>query len=127
MEKYSGFGILSLALSAVTVVGIFIFFNFVGFSAVSGSADSHETYQEFVRIESFYIIFIQFAMVAIGLGIAGVCTKGRKKLFAVLGLVFSIVVLLISFAVFIMDIIYNLPRDDVYVDIVIPHEVTPYY
>ncbi|MFM2480303.1 hypothetical protein [Celerinatantimonas sp. YJH-8] len=95
-QKHSGVGIASFIISIVTAVFSFLFILIAGVvsTLVPGGLDRHSG--ALILIGLFVIIFIFSELVALGLGIAGLCQRDRNKIFAILGTVFSVVALLIT-------------------------------
>ena len=51
-----------------------------------------------------FLVFSFMDLIALGLGIAGLCERGTPKLFAILGTIFSSVVLLLAFFLVLLGI-----------------------
>ncbi|MDR3347009.1 MAG: hypothetical protein LBN32_00185 [Helicobacteraceae bacterium] len=97
--RHSGLGIASFVLSIVDLVAfmvLLVFAAIVGTSLPSNAADAQAL---LMLIGVMYFAVLLVAIVAIGLGIAGVCQRARK-VFGILGLTFSIGIML--FAIFVM-------------------------
>ncbi len=93
--KHSGLGVASFIISMLGGPGMFLMLVVAGVLAASvpgGKMD--ESSPAAVGLGLVLIGGIAFALVGVGLGIAGVAQKGRKKLFAVLGLVFNSLIVL---------------------------------
>lgn len=92
-QKHSGLGIASFILSLVCGLMIFVLFVVAGVIEVStpGGMDEKSAAAIIIGLLIFLDFFI--LLVAIGLGIGGLIQKERKRLFAILGLVFSIGIL----------------------------------
>lgn len=92
-QKHSGLGIASFILSLVCGLMIFVLFVVAGVIEVStpGGMDEESAAAIIIGLLIFLDFFI--LLVAIGLGIGGLIQKERKRLFAILGLVFSIGIL----------------------------------
>ncbi|MDR1285129.1 MAG: hypothetical protein LBJ88_02890 [Campylobacteraceae bacterium] len=85
-QKYFGLGIASFILSIISVICIFILLTLA--SAIEASMPG---------VMDFAIVaMIGFSVAGVGLGIAGVFSKDKKKIFAILGLIFSIAVFFVS-------------------------------
>lgn len=83
-QKHSGIGIASFVTSIT--VGILVFLTTV----VSGIMVASAASEEFFTIVGLLILaLLSVDVVALGLGIGGLCQKDRKKIFAILGTVFS--------------------------------------
>lgn len=92
-EKHSGLGIASFISSIVAGILIFILIVIAGVMEVSTPGGVDEKSAEAVIVGLFIFAFLFLCLVALGLGIAGLIQKDRKKLFAVLGAIFSTVTL----------------------------------
>ncbi|MDR2081386.1 MAG: hypothetical protein LBP54_05815 [Campylobacteraceae bacterium] len=90
--KHSGLGIASFILSVINIVSIFVLFVIAGALNVSGEEDEATD----VIIGAFFLFFMLTTIISIGLGIAGLVVKDRKRMFAALGLIFSVVIFLLS-------------------------------
>ncbi len=87
--KHSGLGITSFITSLVSGVLLFILFAVAGVLQASTPGGMNEESASAVLIGLFLFAFLFVALVALGLGIAGLLQKDRKKVFAVLGTIFS--------------------------------------
>ena len=103
-QKHSGIGIASFIISIIS--GVLIFMLVVIATIIEGSTPGgmNEDSIGAIIIGLFVFLFLGMALVALALGIVGILQKGRKKIFAILGTVFSGV----SFAVTIFIIILGL-------------------
>ncbi len=84
--KHSGLGIASFI---ITVLGGLLAVAMVAASVVLASANYRDDSIQFVIVGLFLFASVFLMLVGLGLGIAGVCIAGRKKVFAILGIVFS--------------------------------------
>ena len=94
--KHSGVGIASFVTSIVAGVLIFLLVIIAGFLEVSTPGGMDEESIAAVLIGLFLFAFLGAELVALGLGIGGLIQKDRKKIFAILGVVFSATALLIT-------------------------------
>lgn len=93
-KKHSGMGIASFVTSIVIGLSIMMCYFFIAFKTVAsgGSIDSHSS---FAIVTGLIILgLIMFDMIALGLGIAGVIQKDRKKIYAILGIIISAAMIL---------------------------------
>ena len=90
-HKHSGIGIASFITSIVSGCFLFLTFVIAGVmeSSTPGGMDSKSSASAMVGL--FLITFLGAALVALGLGISGLLQKDRKKIFSILGTVFSAV------------------------------------
>lgn len=88
--KQSGFGIASLVLS-VLVGGLFLTVCLVMVVAVTSDSDASE--HVFTAIGVIFVFGIVASLTGLGLGIAGLINKNRKKTMSVLGVVFNCIIL----------------------------------
>lgn len=92
--KHSGLGLASFIISMVDVI-IFVSVMIIGSMMASKSPMGLDETSPLLLTLGMLIIFsLILCLVGIGLGIAGIVKKNRKKLFAVLGLVFNVAFLL---------------------------------
>ena len=101
-QKHSGIGIASFIISIVVGLLIFIVFIVAGVLAASTPGGIDEESALSIIIGLFIIAFILADLVALGLGIAGLVQKNRKKIFAVLGTIFSSVTIIGTVAIIIV-------------------------
>lgn len=94
--KHSGVGIASFVTSIVAGVLIFLLVIIAGVLEVSTPGGMDEESIAAVLIGLFLFAFLGAELVALGLGIGGLLQKDRKKIFAILGVVFSATALLIT-------------------------------
>lgn len=89
--KHSGLGIASFVLSIVSLVLIFGLLIVAGVLEATTPGGMNEESVEAIVVGLLLFAFIGTALIATGLGIAGLCQKQRKKIFAILGTIFSLV------------------------------------
>ena len=87
--KHSGVGITSFIISLLVAIGAFVLVVVAGIieTTTPGGMDENSVAAVVVGLFIFGCIFLQ--IVALGLGIGGLIQKYRKKIFAILGTVFS--------------------------------------
>lgn len=87
--KHSGLGIASFAISVLSGILIFVMFVVAGVmeSSTPGGMDEESPAAIMLGLSLFAFVFL--SLLAFVLGIAGLFQSNRKKVFAVLGLVFS--------------------------------------
>jgi len=93
-QKHSGLGIASFILSIASAVLIFLLIAIAGIMEASSPTGMDEESAAAVMVGLFLFIFLGATLVALGLGIGGLFQKERQKIFAILGVVFSVVTLL---------------------------------
>lgn len=103
-KKHSGFGIASFITSIVSAILIFILMLFAGFIAASSPGGMDQSSTAAVIVGLFLIAFLFLSLVALGLGIVGLFQKKRKKIFSVLGTIFSAVTIICAVSVMIIGI-----------------------
>ncbi|NPU98397.1 MAG: hypothetical protein HPY51_14465 [Candidatus Omnitrophica bacterium] len=88
-QKHSGLGVASFITSIVSGIFLFLLIVIAGVMEAStpGGIDEHSA----VMVGLFLFAFMGGALIALGLGIGGLLQKERKKIFAILGTVFSAV------------------------------------
>lgn len=94
--KHSGVGIASFVTSIVAGVLIFLLVIIAGVLEVSTPGGMDEESIAAVLIGLFLFAFLGAELLALGLGIGGLIQQDRKKIFAILGVVFSATALLIT-------------------------------
>ncbi|QYJ87901.1 hypothetical protein K0I73_01365 [Shewanella mesophila] len=96
--KHSGLGIASFVLSIVSMMLIFGLLIVAGVIEATTPGGMNEESVEAVVVGILLFAFIGTALVATGLGIAGLFQKQRKKIFAILGTIFSLVTVVSTLA-----------------------------
>ena len=92
-QKHSGLGIASFTISILSGISIFLLIVVAGVIEASTPGGMDEDSAGAIVVGLFLFAFLGAAFLALGLGIGGVLQKGRKKIFAILGTVFSVVTL----------------------------------
>lgn len=95
-KKHSGFGIASFITSIVSGLLIFLIMVVAGVMEASTPGGIDEESAGAAMVVLFLFAFLGATLVALGLGIAGLLQKERKKIFAILGTVFSAVTLVVT-------------------------------
>lgn len=90
-KKHSGMGIASFVISVVAAVLVFVLLVVAGVMEATTPGGIDEASAGAVIVGLLIIALLGVDLVAIGLGIAALMQGGRKKVFPVLGLVFSCV------------------------------------
>lgn len=106
-QKNSGFGIASFIMSIVVGVLLFVLFAIAGFISAStpGGMDKESAQAVIIGLSMLALLFCVF--ISMVLGIIGLFQKERKKLFAILGTVFSSLILMVGFAVIVLGVIVS--------------------
>ncbi|MBN1552965.1 hypothetical protein JW979_15935 [bacterium] len=100
--KHSGLGIASFIISISSLIFIIFVFVLAGMIAMSNPSGIPDDSPILMLIGFLVIIGLMAAMIGIGLGIGGICTKTRKRLFAILGTVINGVIFLTVIFLFIV-------------------------
>jgi len=103
-QKNSGLGLASFITSVVSGVLIFLTIVVAGVLQVTTPGGVDENSATNIIIGLFIIGFLFATLVAIGLGIGGLFQKERKKIFSILGIIFSSVTLLCTVFVIIVGL-----------------------
>lgn len=88
-QKHSGLGIASFITSIVSGILIFALIVIAGVMEASTPGGIDEESAVAIIVGVFLFAFLGASLVALGLGIGGLMHRERKKIFAVLGAVFS--------------------------------------
>ncbi|ABO22167.1 hypothetical protein SHLO109777_16870 [Shewanella loihica] len=96
--KHSGLGIAAFTLSIIATLLIFGIVTVAGVMEATTPGGIDETSPEAIVVGMLIFAFIGLALVALGLGIGGLVQKQRKKIFAILGTIFSSVAILATLA-----------------------------
>jgi len=89
-HKHSGLGIASFVIATLVGIAMFAAFVVAGMMEVSTPGGIDESSLSAVLLGLLMIGLMIVDLVAVGLGIGGLVQKDRKKVFAVLGTVFSV-------------------------------------
>ncbi|GGE39674.1 hypothetical protein GCM10007421_12030 [Halopseudomonas oceani] len=87
--KHSGIGIASFVLSIVSAILIFLLIIFAGVLETTTPGGMDEESAVAIVVGLLLFLFMGMSLVGFGLGIGGLVQKGRNKIFAILGTVFS--------------------------------------
>jgi len=87
--KHSGFGISSLIISSISGIAIFVIFVVAAVMEVSTPGGIEGNPMGAIIVGSSIIGMIILSLLALGLGICGLFQKERKKIFPIIGTVFS--------------------------------------
>ena len=93
-ETNSGLGKASFIISIIAGVFILFFIILAGVLEANTPGGIDENSDGAAVLGCSFILFMLAELVALGLGIGGMCVKGRKKVLAILGTCFSAVALL---------------------------------
>lgn len=88
-QQHSGLGVASFVVSIIAGFSIFVLIVIAGLMETSTPGGLDENSIEAVLVGLLLIAFVGLALVALVLGIVGLVQKQRKKIFALLGTVFS--------------------------------------
>ncbi|MCG9720890.1 hypothetical protein [Shewanella sp. Isolate7] len=96
--KHSGLGIAAFILSILSTLLIFALVTIAGVLEATTPGGIDETSPEAIIVGMLIFAFIGLALVGLGLGIGGLNQKQRKKIFAILGTIFSSVTIMATLA-----------------------------
>jgi hypothetical protein len=102
--KHSGLGISSFILSILAGPCLFLVFVVAGIMEASTPGGIDEKSPAAVVVGLSFIAFLLLLLVSLGLGIGGLFQKDRKKLFAILGTIFSTGLILCSLLVLLVGL-----------------------
>ncbi|MFP4173662.1 MAG: hypothetical protein ACLFV4_12195 [Candidatus Hydrogenedentota bacterium] len=88
-RKHSGLGIASFITSLVSGFFLLIMFGVAGVMETTTPGGIDEESAEAMIVGLFIFAFLGLSLVALGLGIAGLAQNDRRKIFALLGTIFS--------------------------------------
>jgi len=95
-RKHSGLGIASFVISIITGLMMFMLFVVAGVMETSTPGGMDENSMEAMLVGLFLFALLFLDLLAVGLGVAGLFQKERRKLFAVLGLVFAAATIVVA-------------------------------
>jgi hypothetical protein len=93
-EPHSGPGIASFILALLSGFGVLCVLILAGVLAVRAGGELDEESPEAMLVGGAMLLGLVVALVGAILGVVGLCQQHRKKIFAVLGLCFNLLVLL---------------------------------
>lgn len=93
-EKHSGPGIASFVISLVTGILLFVLIVMAAVVSVGTQGRQVEESPVMLILGLAMLALVLVDLVALGLGIGGLCQKDRQKIFAILGTAFSTLTLL---------------------------------
>lgn len=105
VQKHSGLGIAAFITSITSAVSIFILIVIAGVIEVSTPGGMDEESAGAVVIGLLLFAFVGTTLVGLGLGIAGLVQKDRKKIYAILGVIFAAVTLLVTLVVMVIGVL----------------------
>lgn len=103
--KHSGLGISSFIISAATGVAMFVLIMLAGVLETTTAGGMDEESVAAVLIGLFMFGFLFIDLLAVGLGIAGLFQKDRKKIFAILGVVIAVATILMTLLLLVVGLI----------------------
>ena len=95
-QKHSGLGIASFILSCISGFCLFFTILVAGIIEASNLGDSNENTSLLMLVGFSVLAFLFVALIASGLGIAGLIQKDRNKIYAVFGTIFSASAILVT-------------------------------
>lgn len=104
-QKNSGFGIASFVMSITIGVLLFALFAIAGIMSAGGGMDRQSVQAVAIGLSIMALLF--GSVISAVLGIIGLFQKARKKLFATLGTIFSLLILLVAVGAIILGLIVS--------------------
>ena len=103
-QKNSGFGVASFIMGITIGILLLVLFAIAGIlsARTPGGMDKQSVQAMVIGLSIMALLF--FDVISTVLGIVGLFQKDRKKLFAVLGTIFSSIILLVAVGVIILGI-----------------------
>lgn len=98
-QKHSGLGVASFVTSLISGVLIFLLLAVAGVMEASTPGGISEDSASAMVVGLLLFVFLGVALVALGLGIGGLVQRDRKKIFALLGSIFSVATLICTIAI----------------------------
>lgn len=92
--KHSGFGIASFVVALLTGLAMFLMLALAGYLEVTTPGGVDEESSEAMLVGLLILFCLLAALVGAALGIAGLVQARRQKMFAVLGLIFNVLIVL---------------------------------
>jgi hypothetical protein len=98
-RQHSGLGVASFVTSIVAGILIFLLLAIAGVMEASTPGGISEDSASAMVVGLLLFVFLGVALVALGLGVGGLMQKERKKIFAVLGSIFSAATLICTVSI----------------------------
>lgn len=92
-KRHSGLGIASFIISILSAVMVCLILFLAGMMETSTPTGLSEDSVGTLMLVLLFFAFLLASLIALGLGIGGLIKKNRKRIFAILGTVFSSVTL----------------------------------
>ena len=106
-QKHSGLGIASFILSCISVFCLFFTILEAGIIEASNQGESNDNTSLLMLVGFSVLAFLFVALIASGLGIAGLIQKDRNKIYAVFGTIFSTSAILVTLYIFVVGLRSN--------------------
>ena len=106
-KKHSGYGVTSFIMSITIGILLFILFAVAGVVAASTPGGMDKQSMQAMVIGFGIIILLFCTVISTALGIVGLFQKERKKVFAILGTMFSLLILLGGVGLIVMGVIVS--------------------
>jgi hypothetical protein len=104
-KKHSGLGIASFITIIVSGILFFCGIGILWLVKVSTPGGVERIYANGMLIGVSYYTILLASLIALGLGIGGLFQKERKKIFAILGIVFSAVTIVMFITFYIINVL----------------------
>ena len=105
--KHSGFGVASFIISISVGLLMFLVFVIAGIIQVTTPGGMDKESIQAIIVGLSIIALLLFDILAVVLGIVGLFQKGRKKVFAIFGILFSSATVIIMMALMILGLLIS--------------------
>lgn len=102
--RHSGLGITSFVLAIINLLIFIAALVIGGIISTQNLSSFDETSPLAVVLGAIIILSFVLSLLGLGLGIAGVCSRNKKKIFAILGVIFNLVFIITVTVLFIFGI-----------------------
>jgi hypothetical protein len=106
-QKHSGLGIASFILSCISGFCLFFTIFVAGIIEASNQGESNDNTSLLMLVGFSVLAFLFVALIASGLGIAGLIQKDRNKIYAVFGTIFSASAILVTLYILVVGLRSN--------------------
>ncbi|MFM2480302.1 hypothetical protein [Celerinatantimonas sp. YJH-8] len=107
VQKHSGVGIAAFVISIISLLFIFFLMFLLGIMTTAVAAHRSALSTGILLISFLSIVPLLMNLVALGLGIAGLLQRDRKKIFPILGTILSGIIVISLLSMIVLGIVHG--------------------